>query len=239
MQLQFFSCCYVKQETTRMAQINPYIWQAIEFFFETHNLGVRIEYGDFHLSLHKPNDPSDFPYSKIGHTDPIIVVGQKNGQQHIHINAPQLTGFTPTKVNGFSELYVTYTKESLASTFATISAKISEEQRNKGASLQFYPLNEYKAEIIPSIIYAFGLSANWIKNDKFEISAGPDVYKQFTAIKTGGGKPNGAKWTRTSRKVDVKHVTKTVYRNSKTGELRVRKLVARPDGSRRVSYVKF
>ena len=54
-----------------------------------------------------------------------------------------------------------------------------------------------------------------------------------------------AKWVRTARKATVKGgrgkpaTQKTVYRNSTTGELRVRKLVARPDGTRRVSYIKF
>jgi hypothetical protein len=34
-------------------------------------------------------------------------------------------------------------------------------------------------------------------------------------------------------------VEKTLYRNSKTGELRVRKVAAGRDGSRKVSYVKY
>lgn len=53
-------------------------------------------------------------------------------------------------------------------------------------------------------------------------------------------------WVSTSRKVkvrqgrgkDAKTVEKTVYKNSKTSELRVRKMVTR-NGERKVSYVKF
>jgi hypothetical protein len=63
---------------------------------------------------------------------------------------------------------------------------------------------------------------------------------------TNGKAAVRAKWVRTARKVTVKGARgkpaaqKTVYRNSATGELRVRKLVARPpDGIRRASYVKF
>ena len=66
--------------------------------------------------------------------------------------------------------------------------------------------------------------------------------------KTTAGKKKAsssvATWKRTARKVTIKKargpdVTKTVYRNSATGELRVRKLVSRSDGSKRVSYVSF
>ena len=50
-------------------------------------------------------------------------------------------------------------------------------------------------------------------------------------------------WTTTGRKVHVKaplgSVNRSVYRNSKTGELRVRKRITRPDGTRVFSYVKF
>ena len=65
----------------------------------------------------------------------------------------------------------------------------------------------------------------------------------------GGGKHTSkrpvSKWVSTGRKVSIKAgrgkpaALKTVYRNSKTGEQRVRKMVARPDGSKRASYVKF
>ena len=49
-----------------------------------------------------------------------------------------------------------------------------------------------------------------------------------------------AKWVRTASKVAVKGGSlKTVYRNSNTGEQRVRKMVARPDGTKRATYVKF
>ena len=42
-------------------------------------------------------------------------------------------------------------------------------------------------------------------------------------------------WVSTGRKAG----NKTVYRNTLTGELRVRKMATRPDGSRHVKYVKF
>ena len=49
-----------------------------------------------------------------------------------------------------------------------------------------------------------------------------------------------AKWVRTTRKVAVKGGSrKTIYRNGNTGEQRVRKMVAKPDGSKRATYVKF
>jgi hypothetical protein len=54
-----------------------------------------------------------------------------------------------------------------------------------------------------------------------------------------------AKWVSTGDKASVKAgrgkpaSLKTVYRNTASGELRVRKMVARPDGNKRVSYVKF
>jgi hypothetical protein len=62
--------------------------------------------------------------------------------------------------------------------------------------------------------------------------------------KPAAKKTTAATWKRTARKVTIKKargpdVTKTVYRNSATGELRVRKLVSRSDGSKRVSYVSF
>jgi hypothetical protein len=53
------------------------------------------------------------------------------------------------------------------------------------------------------------------------------------------------KWIKTDRKVTVKGgrgkpaAKKTVYRNAANGELRVCKMVARGDGSKRASYVKF
>jgi hypothetical protein len=53
---------------------------------------------------------------------------------------------------------------------------------------------------------------------------------------------SGGKWVSTGRKVpSVVHgrPPKTVYVNSATGEQRVRKMVARPNGTKRVSYVKF
>ena len=61
----------------------------------------------------------------------------------------------------------------------------------------------------------------------------------------GSAKTNNARWLPTQRKVSVKGArgkpaaSKTVYRNSATGELRVRKMVARSNGSKRASYVKF
>jgi hypothetical protein len=72
----------------------------------------------------------------------------------------------------------------------------------------------------------------------YEMSVMSGGNKKKTPAKT-------AKWTRTGRKVTVQgsrgkpSTVKTVYRNTTTGEQRVRKMVARPDGSRRVSYVKF
>jgi hypothetical protein len=68
-----------------------------------------------------------------------------------------------------------------------------------------------------------------------------------TTRNTSGGatKNKTARWLPTKRKVSVKGArgkpasSKTVYRNSATGELRVRKMVARSDGSKRASYVKF
>jgi hypothetical protein len=53
------------------------------------------------------------------------------------------------------------------------------------------------------------------------------------------------KWIQTARHVTVKgnrgkpDSTKVVFRNSATGELRVRKMVVRSDGTKRASYVKF
>jgi hypothetical protein len=54
-----------------------------------------------------------------------------------------------------------------------------------------------------------------------------------------------AKWVSTGRNVTIKATrtkpssTKRVFRNSATGELRVRKMAVRPDGSRRATYVRF
>jgi hypothetical protein len=54
-----------------------------------------------------------------------------------------------------------------------------------------------------------------------------------------------SRWERTPRKVEVSYkgkgkvVTRTIYRNTATGDLRVRKYVTRKDGTRRVTYVKF
>lgn len=61
-----------------------------------------------------------------------------------------------------------------------------------------------------------------------------------------GKKPAAATWKRTERKVKVtegrgksaKTVSKTVYKNSKTGEQRVRKMATRK-GVRVATYVKF
>ena len=61
----------------------------------------------------------------------------------------------------------------------------------------------------------------------------------------GGGNRGGVKWVKTGRKAMVKGgrgkppTSKTVYRNSMTGESRVRKMVARPDGTKRATYVSF
>ena len=63
-----------------------------------------------------------------------------------------------------------------------------------------------------------------------------------------GGKrraSNSVKWAKTGRKAMVKGgkgkppTSKTVFRNSSTGELRVRKMVVRQDGTKRATYVKF
>jgi hypothetical protein len=64
------------------------------------------------------------------------------------------------------------------------------------------------------------------------------------ARKSSSAAKSAAKWVRTARKVSVKNGTgkpvtlKTVYRNSKTGDLRVRK-ITRQGGTHRVSYIKF
>jgi hypothetical protein len=51
------------------------------------------------------------------------------------------------------------------------------------------------------------------------------------------------KWMLTSRTVTTtiqkQQKTRAVYRNTATGELRVRKMVTRPDGTKRASYIKF
>ena len=57
--------------------------------------------------------------------------------------------------------------------------------------------------------------------------------------------PAAPKWIKTARKATVSGgrgkpaVIKTVYRNSETGEHRVRKMATRRDGTQRVTYVKF
>jgi hypothetical protein len=67
------------------------------------------------------------------------------------------------------------------------------------------------------------------------------VGKNTTAKKAK--KPASSKWVSTGRKATVvtnrKPTQRTVYRNSSTGELRVRKMVVRPDGTRKVTYVKM
>ena len=61
----------------------------------------------------------------------------------------------------------------------------------------------------------------------------------------GSTKNKTSRWLPTQRKVSVKGArgkpatSKTVFRNSATGEFRVRKMVVRSDGSKRASYVKF
>jgi hypothetical protein len=71
------------------------------------------------------------------------------------------------------------------------------------------------------------------------------------ATRTWGGghaintRATTSKWVSTGDKASVKDgrgkpaSLKTVYRNTASGELRVRKMVARPGGNKRVSYVKF
>ena len=54
----------------------------------------------------------------------------------------------------------------------------------------------------------------------------------------GGGRKT-QKWINTKRTTTVKSVKKTMYRSATTGELRVRKMVSRPDGRLRATYVKF
>ena len=69
----------------------------------------------------------------------------------------------------------------------------------------------------------------------------------FPGGSRGKGRGKGGKWERTAQKVVIKKTgggkagtaKKTVYRNRKTGELRVRKMVARSDGKKRASYFKF
>jgi hypothetical protein len=69
----------------------------------------------------------------------------------------------------------------------------------------------------------------------------------YTPQSRGGAvkKSQKPKWIKTDRKVTVKGgrgkpaAKKTVYRNAANGELRVCKMVARSDGSKRASYVKF
>ena len=90
-------------------------------------------------------------------------------------------------------------------------------------------------------------------NEQAEGSGGGRVKRVKPATNKKGAKPAKPKnattakktWERTDRKVTVKGgrgkpcSKKTVYRCSKTGELRVRKMVARPDGTKRATYVKF
>lgn len=91
------------------------------------------------------------------------------------------------------------------------------------------------------------------EKEKTEGSGGGRVKRVKPATNKKGAKPAKPKnattakktWERTDRKVTVKGgrgkpcSKKTVYRCSKTGELRVRKMVARPDGTKRATYVKF
>jgi hypothetical protein len=74
------------------------------------------------------------------------------------------------------------------------------------------------------------------------------VIKKLTVVGSGGGRlqnNKGAKWVRTARKATINGkrgkpaVKKTVYCNSATGEMRVRKMVPRRDGTVRATYVKF
>ena len=58
-------------------------------------------------------------------------------------------------------------------------------------------------------------------------------------VEWSGGKNTKPKWINTKRTTTVKSVKKTVYRNSVTGELRVRKMVPRSDGRIRATYVKY
>jgi hypothetical protein len=70
------------------------------------------------------------------------------------------------------------------------------------------------------------------------------LYKKNTSMKGGSHKKASKRvaketWVNTHRTVQTKSgAKKTLYRNSTTGELRVRKMTARRDGTRKVSYVK-
>jgi hypothetical protein len=67
--------------------------------------------------------------------------------------------------------------------------------------------------------------------------------KGETKIRMSSSGGNGGRkkqtWISTKRTTTVKSVKKTVYRNTTTGELRVRKMVSKPDGRLRATYVKF
>lgn len=84
----------------------------------------------------------------------------------------------------------------------------------------------------------------WNQVDSF--SNGQYTIQRSLSFGGGRRKHSKATWSRTTRKVkvtqgrgkDAKTVEKTVYKNSKTGELRVRKMVTRK-GERKVTYVKF
>jgi mannose/fructose-specific phosphotransferase system component IIA len=82
----------------------------------------------------------------------------------------------------------------------------------------------------------------WIPLPRKAAQGGGGIRKpSMKTMKKTHGKNPACKWIRTTRKVHVKKSsdTRTVYRNMATGELRIRKMVARPDGTRRVSYIKF
>ena len=91
-----------------------------------------------------------------------------------------------------------------------------------------------------------------LKDHKTAINVQKQVLKKLYNIRTslpqvsgGSTKRKTARWERTKRTANVKcgrgkpMTTKTVYRNTMTGELRVRKMVASKDGTKRASYVKF
>ena len=79
---------------------------------------------------------------------------------------------------------------------------------------------------------------NSLYPDKYEPNAGVQIGDSPNAgVQTGGRKKGpSTKWVGTKRKVMVNKVAKTVYENSSTGELRVRKVT---NGTRKYTYVKF
>jgi hypothetical protein len=80
------------------------------------------------------------------------------------------------------------------------------------------------------------IESQWSTEYGFTIPTGlNDMYERV------GGSKQGNKWVSTKRIVATGRAgtKKTVYRNSSTGDVRVRKLVSRPDGSKRYAYVKF